>query len=93
VNFSGIFFHPSQQKLGSMTLECRSAAIFIPFSRLRGIEGGYGLWYPPIQGSIGCDDCWRAFPFTRHLVSPVAAVPKGYLLFCKDYAPIEQQNY
>ena len=79
--------------MGGMTLERCSAAIFIPFSRLRGIGGGCGLWYPPIQGSIGCNDCWRAFPITRHLVSPVAAFPKGYLLFCKDYAPIEQKNY
>jgi hypothetical protein len=76
-----------------MTLERRSAAIFIPFSRLRGIEGGCGLWYPPIQGSNGCDGCLRAFPITHHLASPVAAVPKGYLLFCKDYAPIAQKNY
>jgi hypothetical protein len=76
-----------------MILERRCAAIFIPFSRLRGIEGGCGLWYLPIQGSIGCNDRWRAFAITRHLVSPVAAVPKGYLLFSKDYAPIEQKIY
>jgi hypothetical protein len=35
-----MFFYPRQQKLRVMTPERISAAIFIRFSRLRGIEGG-----------------------------------------------------
>ena len=74
-----------------MTLERRSAAIFNPFSLLRGIEGGCGA-----RGSRRSREAVAAtevarFPIT-HSVLLGAAAPERYLLFCKDYAAIEQKN-
>jgi hypothetical protein len=50
------------------------------------------MWQTLLQGSVGCDGGWLAFPIMHHLVSLVAAVLERYLLFSKDYAAIEQKN-
>lgn len=75
-----------------MTPERRSAAIFIPFSLLRGMEGGCGAHCSRRSSEAVAATEVLAFPITHHSVLLDAAAPERYLLFCKDYALIEQKN-
>src|SRR5580704_5340317 len=67
--------------------------MFIPFSHLRAMEPAQlrsTALPPPRNHEWGSE--WIEFPIMQHMVFLVAAVPKCYLLFCKDYDLIEPKN-